>query len=138
MKYEKSERVQHEDYCCPVHFMEDVLDTLYNEDLEIDQVNIIADTYLTEVIFKTICKITVNDFEFDLAVVDFDRLDDEVDEYIITILNDGEVFIEPAINKDAEYFECDGFIFAESEVSEDAYNGKNRSCDVMVFSIDEY
>lgn len=136
MRYEKSDRVQHENYCCPVHFMEDVLDTLFNEDLEIDQVHIIADTYLTELIFKTICQITVNDFEFDLTVVKFDAEDYDTDEYRITILNDGQVFVEPAIDKDAEYYDCDGFIFAESEVSEDVYNGHNRHCDVMVFSID--
>ena len=42
-----------------------------------------------------------------------------------------------AIDKNAEYYERDGFIFVESEVSEDAYNGRNRHCDVMVFEIEE-
>ena len=56
---------------------------------------------------------------------------------MITILDDGEVFIEPAINKDAEYYECDGFMFVESEVSEDVYSEINEYNDVMVFSIDE-
>ena len=138
MRYEKTDRVQGvESYCCIPHFVQDVIATLFDEDLEIDQVNIIADTELTEVLFKTICQATINDFEFELAVVDFDKYDDEVDEYCITILNDGQVFIEKAIDKNADYYECDGFIFAESEVSKDAYNGRNRHCDVMVFSIDE-
>jgi hypothetical protein len=138
MRYEISDRIQHENYCCPAHFMEDVIDTLFSEDLETDKVHIIADTELTEVLFKVISQITVNDFEFDFAVVDYDKFDDEIDEYCITILNDGEVFIEKAIDKNANYFELDGFVFAESEVSEDVYNGRNRHCDVMVFSIDEY
>jgi hypothetical protein len=137
MRYEKSERVQHENYCCIPHFLEDVLDTLFSEDLEIDQVHIIADTYLTEAIFKIICQTTINDFEFDLTVIKFDTEDYDTDEYRITILNDGEVFVEPAIDKDAEYYDCDGFIFVESEVNEDAYSGNNRNNDVMIFSIDE-
>jgi hypothetical protein len=137
MKYEKSDRIQYEDYCCVPHFMEDVVNTLFNEDLEIDQVHIIADTYLTEAIFKTICQIKVNDFEFDLTVVKFDAEDYDTDEYRITILNDGQVFVEPAIDKNANYYDCDGFIFAETEVSEDAYNGNNRHCDVMVFEIED-
>jgi hypothetical protein len=137
MHYEKSERIQHESYCCPVHFMQDILDTLFDEDLEIGQVHIISDKYTTEQLVKTICQITVNDFEFELQVVDFDKFDDEIDEYMITILNNGEVYVEKAINKDAEYYDCDGFMFVESEVSEDAYNGNNRGNDVMVFSIEE-
>jgi hypothetical protein len=137
MRYEKSERVQHENYCCIPHFLEDVIATLFSEDLEIDQVHIIADTYLTEAIFKTICQTTINDFEFDLTVIKFDTEDYDTDEYRITILNDGEVFVEPAIDKDAEYYDCDGFIFVESEVNEDAYSGNNRNNDVMIFSIDE-
>lgn len=142
MRYKISDRIQHENYCCPVSFLEDVIETLFDENLETDQVHIIADTYLTEVIFKTIfktiCNTTVNDFEFDSAVVDFDIFDDETDEYCITILNNGEVFLEKAIDKNANYYERDGFIFTECEVSEDAYNGRNRHCDTMVFSIDGY
>ena len=137
MNYEKSDRIQHESYCCIPHFVQDVIATLFDEDLETDQVHIIADTELTEALFKVICQTTVNDFEFDLAMIDFDKFDDEIDEYCITILDDGEVFIEKAIDKNAIYFERDGFIFAESEVSEDAYNGRNRHCDVMVFEIEE-
>lgn len=137
MYYEKSDRIQYESYCCVPCFFGDVIETLFNEDLEIDQVHIIADTELTEALIKVLCQTSINDFEFELALVDFDKLDDEVDEYCITILNSGEVFVEKAIDKNANYFERDGFIFAECEVSEDAYNGRNRHCDVMVFDIEE-
>ena len=136
MRYEKSERVQHESYCCTSHFIQDVIETLFDEDLLTDQVHIIADTELTEILFKAICQTTVNDFKFDLQIVDFDKFDDEIDEYCITILDDGEVFLEKAVDKNANYYERDGFIFAEYEVSDDAYNGRNRRCDVMVFDID--
>ena len=138
MKYKLTDRIQYESYCCPFHLLEDVIDTLFEESLNIDQVHIISDKYLTESLIKTICQTGVNDFEFDLQTIDFDKLDDEIDEYRITILDDGEVFIEPAINKNAEHYDCDGFIFAECEVSEDAYNGNNRHCDVMVFDVEGF
>ena len=137
MRYEKSERVQHESYCCIPHFIEDVIETLFDEDSDNESVHIIADKYLVEELIKVICQVRVNDFEFDLAMLDFNMIDDEVDEYCITIFDDGEVFVEKAIDKDANYYEYDGFIFAEYEVSEDAYNGRNRRCDVMVFDICE-
>lgn len=138
MRYEKSERVQHESYCCINHFVLDVLNTLFDEDSDNESVHIIADKYLVEELIKVICQVRVNDFEFDLAMLDFNTIDDEIDEYCITIFDDGDVYVLPAINKNAEYYDCDGFIFAEYEVSEDAYNGKNRRCDVMVFDIDEF
>lgn len=135
MKYEKSERVQHESYCCIHNFITDVIDTLFDEDLDNKSVHIIADKYLVEELIKVICQVRVNDFEFDLAMLDFNTIDDEIDEYCITIFDDGDVYVLPAINKDAEYYDCDGFIFAECEVSEDAYNGNNCDCNVMVFDI---
>ena len=135
MRYEKSERVQHESYCCIPHFITDVIDTLFDEDSDNESVHIIADKYLIEELIKVICQVNVDDFEFNLAMVDFNMIDDEIDEYCITIFDDGDVYVLPAINKDAEYYDCDGFIFVECEVSEDAYYGNNCDCNVMVFDI---
>lgn len=136
MKYEKSERVQFSTYCCIPHLILDALNTLQDEDLNIDQVNIITDKYMTEELIKVICQSDIEDFEFDLAFIDFNMYDESIDEYRITIFDDGEVYIEPAIDKDAEYYDCDGFIFAELGVSDDAYKGNNRGNDVMVFEIE--
>ena len=100
MRYEKSERVQHESYCCIPHFIEDVIETLFDEDSDNESVHIVADKYLVEELIKVICQVRVNDFEFDLAMLDFNMIDDEVDEYCITIFDDGEVFVDKAIDKD--------------------------------------
>ena len=137
MRYELSNRIQEESYCCEHCLLVDIVETLFNEDLDTDQVNIIASTYTTEKLIKAICQITIEGFEFDLQLLDFDKFDDETDEYRITILDDGEVFVESAVNKDAVYHDCDGFMFVESEVSEDAYSGNNRRCDVVVFEVEE-
>jgi hypothetical protein len=136
MRYEKSDRIQNESYCCPVHFLEDAIETLFDESLETKCIHIISDKYLTETLLKLICQTTINDFEFELSLIDFNKENDEIDEYRITIFDDGEVYIEPAIDEDGEYYDCDGFIFAECEVSEDAYNGNNRGNDTMIFSIE--
>lgn len=135
MYYEKSERVQHTSYCCINHFILDVLETLLDEDMNNESVHIIADKFLVEKLIKVICQANIDDFEFNLALVDFYRFDDTIDEYRITIFTDGEVYVESAINKNANYYDCDGFIFAECEVSDDVYMGNNKHCDVMVFDI---
>lgn len=138
MKYQISERVQHVHYCCEIDFIKDVLETLLNEDLNSGCVNIIADKEITELILKTICKVDINSFEFELKEIDFSKDFRDIDEYRIILFDDGTVYVEPAIDKDADYYDCDGFIFVESEVSEDSYLGSNASCDVMVFSIGDY
>lgn len=138
MRYEKSDRVQHDNYCCEISFIEDVLDTLFDEDLNVDNVSIIADTYIIELLLKTICRLEIDDFEFDLQAIDFNKFNDACDKYKIMLFKDGEMYVESAIDRDANYYDCDSFIFVESEVSEDAYSGNNRHNDVMVFSIDDY
>ena len=136
MIYEKSERVQHNTYESIPHLIMDALETLQNEDLYIDQVHIIADKYMTEKLIKIICRAQLDDFTFDLSIIDFSIDEDLVDDYRTTILDTGEVYIEPAIDKDANYYDCEGFIFAEADVSPDAYNGNNRGNNTMVFKIE--
>ena len=135
MRYEVSERVQSEKYCCNECFLADVIATLFDESLNIDQVDIITDRYKTAELIKLLSSITVNGFEFELAIIDFNIYEDAIDEYKISITNDGEVYVESAINKDAEYHECYGFMFVDESVSQDAYEGNNALNDVMVFEI---
>lgn len=137
MRYNISNRVQKESYCCEVSFIQDVLSTLFNPDLDTDCVDIISDKYMTECILKAICKVEINGFEFDLQMIEFGLDEDGIDEYRITISDDGSIYIEPAIDKNAEYYMCDGFMFVEREVSSDVYLGDNRRNNVMVFSIED-
>ena len=137
MRYEKSERIQGiETYCCPVSFFGDVLETLFDESNDAGMVHIIADDFITEKLIKFICAIKIEGFDFDLQSIDFDKNID--DEFRITILDNGEVDIEPSTNDKGEYFECDGFIFADIDVDEDAFNGENRRCDTIIFEIESF
>jgi len=135
MRYELSERIQEETYCCPVSFFGDVLETLFDKSNDAGMVHIIADEFITEELIKFICAVKIEGFDFDLTI-DFDKSID--DEFRITILDNGEVNIEPSTNDNGEYFECDGFIFADIDVDEDAFNGENRRCDVVVFEIESF
>ncbi len=138
MKYKLQERIQHCHYECEHEFLFDVLSTLIDEELMADSVSIISDKCTTELIMRTMCQMKFEDFIFDFQSIDFRMNDESIDEYFIHIFNDGEVYIEPAINKDAEYKECDGILFVESEVSEDAYQESNQFNEVMVFSINDF
>ena len=135
MRYKMQERVQKESYCCTVSLLEDVVNTLFDEELCNECVHIITDKHMTEKLVKNICQLTINDFTFNLTYVNFDSLDDSIDEYRITIYNNGKVYVSSAIDENAEYYSCDGFLFVEYEVSEDVYRGNNRNCDTIVFDI---
>ena len=134
MKFNKSERI--ESYCYPttLDFINDVIETILDEDNYERSANIVSDINTTKELLEFIIWSKLENFDFDIQVVDFR---DEVEDYLITILDIGEVYIEPAINKNGEYYDLDGFIFAHKNVSSDAYNGRNRNCDTMVFSIGE-
>jgi len=134
MKFNKSERIQN--YCYPttLDFINDVIETILDDDNYERSVNIISDINTTKELLEFIISSKLEHFNFDIQLVD---LRDEVEDYIITILDIGEVYVEPAINKYNEYYDLDGFIFAHKNISTDAYNGRNRNCDTMIFSIGE-
>lgn len=137
MNYEYSDRVQFSSYDDTLYFVLDVIDTLLNKEYKPECVTIISDKYTTEDIIKTICQVKFDDFQFDFSLIDFNKMDDSIDEYSITLFDDGEVYVKRAIDKNAEYYEHDSFMFVETDVSSDSYNGVNRSNDVMVFSIND-
>ena len=134
MKFNKSERIQN--YCYPttLDFINDAIETILDEDNYESSVNIISDINTTTELLEFIISSNLEHFNFDVQIVD---IRDEIEDYMITILDIGEVYVEPAINKDNEYYDLDGFIFAHKNVNSDAYNRRNRNCDTMVYSISE-
>lgn len=136
MRYEKTDRIQYERYCCTGCFFTDVLSTLFDESNDTGLVHIIADDIVTEELIKLICQIEIEGFEFDLSGIEFKKR--EFDEFLVTISTDGEVFVDSSTDKNGEYYECDGFIFADIEVDSKAFEGNNRRCDTMIFEIDEF
>jgi hypothetical protein len=135
MRYQKSERIQNEDYSSISEFLNDVIETLIDESNYEQTVNIIADTELTEMLIKEFYSNNVEDFKFNLQIVDYTQKDNTITEFKITILSDGEVFIEPAMDKNGEYYDCDGFIFLQNEITDKILKGNNRRCDAIVFEI---
>lgn len=136
MLYEKTDRIQSALYETTLDLLADAIETLLDEEVDVDQVNILVSEYTAEELIKTICQTQINDFEFILQSLSFNR-GDGIDEYRVSICDDGEVYVEHAMDKDGNYFDCDGFIFAESCISPLSAEGNNRHCDVMVFDINE-
>lgn len=134
MKFNKTDRVQ--SYCYPttLDFVNDVIETILDEDNFERSANIISDFNTTNELLEFIQSSKLENFDFDIQIIDFR---DEVEEYMITILDDGEVYVEPAIDKNGEYYDLDGFIFAHKNIGSEVYSGRNRNCDTMVFTINE-
>jgi hypothetical protein len=138
VKYKRTERVQFDSYSSTMDFMNDVIETLLDEDNIDEQATIIADRDTIVNILDLIDRNLIDNFEFEIQYNIFDEMDKiKNDIYRLDILDDGEIFIEKAVNHNGDYYDCDGFIFAEKHIDMDAYQNNNRRCDVMVFDIDE-
>ena len=131
MKYKKSERVQSEVYSSIEDLISDVIETVLDEDNYERSANIVSDRKTIENILDYIDKSSL-DFEFNVNIIDFR---DNTDEYILTILDDGELFVEPVIDKNGKYYDLDGFLFVDKCMGSDVYKGKNRRCDTMLFDL---
>ena len=134
MKFSKSDRIQTYTYETTLDFINDVIETVLDEDNFERSANIISDFNTTNELLEFIKASDLEYFKFDIQIEDFR---DDAEEYLITILDIGEVYVEPVIASNGEYYDLDGFIFAHKNIGSDVYTGKNRNCDTMVFSIDE-
>lgn len=135
MKYNKENRVQHENYSSIYEFITDVVETLQDEGNYEDVVNIIAEKPVLDEILSTIGENNVKDFKFVTPTPDQNIM--EIDElYTTSIYSDGEVYLENAINPNYDdYYNYDGFMFIHKDVNDDIYQLSNRNCDVIVFDI---
>jgi hypothetical protein len=132
MKFKKTDRVQSETYPTTIDFINDVIETILDEDNFERSASIISDYNTTNELLEFIQASNVEYFNFDVQIVDFR---DEVEEYMITILDIGEVYVEPAADKNGRYHEIDGFLFVHKDIDSEVYNGRNRRNDVMIFDL---
>lgn len=135
MKYNKENRVQHENYSSVYEFVTDAIETLQDLDNHEDVVNIVADKQIMDEILAVIGENNVKDFKFETPTPDSNVM--EIDElYTTSIYSDGEAYLENAINPSYDdYYNYDGFMFVHKEVDSDIYQYSNRNCDVIVFDI---
>lgn len=94
------EKIQTKDYCCLNCFVESFVDKLFDFDDSFSSVSVIADEDMIQEIFRHIMSMTCTDADdveapiFDMKVVDFDN-ESYSKEYILTIDNNFDVFLEP-------------------------------------------
>jgi hypothetical protein len=133
MRYKKSERVQSETYSSVEELILDAIEAIKDEDNYERSVSIIANRDIIEYVAEYIEQSEL-DFKFDIVVADFR---DNVDEYIIDIIDTGEVWIEP-VKVNNSYCELSGFMYVHKNIDLEAYNGENRRNDVIVFSLNDF
>lgn len=139
MRYEKSDRVQREDYPSTIELVYDIVETLYDESNNDDVVNVIApkDIIIKLINFLDSVYIKNLDANFTFDVKDLNLSDFDVDILTLAIYKDGEIYLESAIDCDNEFYECDGFIYLHNDVDIAAIENNNRRCDAIIFDIDE-
>lgn len=133
MKYEKTDRIQDEDYYSNVDFLNDVIETLLDESNYEKTISIFADKEIISEICETMKNADINQFEFDFQTEEINENFNGIG--MITLYEDGAIFVDSATDKNNNFYECDGFLFVHKDVDKEAIQGRNRRCDVMVFDI---
>ena len=94
------EKIETKDFCCLNCFVGSFVDKLFDFDDEFTTVSVIADGDIIQEIFRQLMSMTCTDVDdveapiFDMKVVDFDN-ESYSKEYILTIDNNFDVFLEP-------------------------------------------
>lgn len=133
MRYEKSDRIQNENYSSTTDLLNDIIETLLDESNYEKTINIFADREIIADICEIMKTVDINQFEFDFQT---EEINDNFNGIgMITIFEDGAIFVNSATDKNDKFYECDGFLFVHKDVDEEAIQGRNRRCDVMIFDL---
>lgn len=133
MRFKNHTRIQNESYSSISELIADAIETVMDEQNDERKTNIISSRQITEDFLDYINKSEL-DFKFDEPLTNYK---DGNDEYMLTICDDGEVYVDPTTDKNGEYYDLDGFIYVHNDVNLDILNGNNRRCDVIIYSVDE-
>jgi hypothetical protein len=100
-------------FCCINHFVEEIIDELFNSDEEFASTSIVANKEFSQDLIRVLLSLKDedDDFVFDMAMVSFDSVEYD-SEYIISIGTDFEVWCEP-MWRENEY--STGYLNTESE-----------------------
>ena len=114
----KYDGVEVEDYCCIKHFLESIIEEVFDTDDEFASTTIVAKGDLAEDLIRLLLSTTMeddDDFVFHMGMVDFDSVEYN-QEYYISINTDHEVWCEPACHDGIYYTDEADFTY----VSEDS------------------
>lgn len=135
MRYKNENRIQYTEYNSVDELISDVVSTITDESICKYTANVIANKELINRLTNYVNENVVDGFEFDIQSYD---TRDNVDTYSLEILDDGDVYVDPAVYPNGECQLFDSFMFVEKNVDDAMYNVANRHCDVMVFDLNDF
>ena len=133
----KHNNVEVEDYCCINHFLDAVIEEVFDTDSEFASTTIVAKGDLAEDLIRLLLSTTMeddDDFVFHMGMVDFDSVEYN-QEYYISINTDHEVWCEPACH-DGIYYTDEADHTYVSEDSDYKILGCVESDDVTIFGFE--
>ena len=132
----KYDGVEVEDYCCIRHFLEAVIEEVFDTDDEYSSTTIVAKGDLAQDLIRLLLSMQIDDeddgnFLFHMCMVDFDSIEYDK-EYYISINNDFEVWCEPAYH-DGIYYTDEADITYVGEDSDYKILDYVESDDITIF-----
>ena len=98
----KYDGVEVEDYCCIRHFLDSVIEEVFDTDDEYSSTTIVAHGELAQDLIRLLLTVTMeddDDFVFDMGIVNFNSIEYDK-EYYISITTDHEIFCCSAYQDD--------------------------------------
>ena len=101
-------------FSCVEELVDDMIDTVLEFDDEFASVTLVANSELTNKVFKEFSSIEVNGFEISYGIVEINN--EEYDDlYYLTFGNDGKVWVEKAWHEDNQWHKA-GYLYTESDL----------------------
>ena len=127
-----------EDCCCINHFLDSVIEEVFDTDSDFSSTTIVASGELAQDLIRLLLSTTMeddDDFVFHMGMVDFDSVEYD-QEYYISINTDHEVWCEPACHDGIYYTdEADHtYVYEESNYK---ILDKVESDDVTIFGFED-
>jgi len=124
-----------EEFCCEHCLVNNVLEAMFEiqsmKDGEYTSVAIMCKEDLAEKLIKLFGNTTLNDFEFDFTVINFDKVDYE-GEYVVLVDTNGEVSVEKIYDEDGLQTFDEDLIFISDECCSRIFINQNDFCDNVI------
>ena len=136
----KHDDIEVKDYCCIKHFLESIIEELFDTDDEFSSTTIVASGDLAHDLIRLLLSMQIDDedddnYLFHMGMVDFDSIEYDK-EYYISINNDFEVWCEPAYH-DGIYYSDEADHTYVYEDSDYKVLEKVESDDVTIFGFED-
>ena len=134
----KYDGVEVEDYCCIRHFLDSVIEEVFDTDDEFSSTTIVANGELAQDLIRLLLSTTMEDddnFVFHMGMVDFDSIDYDK-EYYISINTDHEIMCDKAYHDGTYYIDEADFTYVYED-SDYKILDKVNSDKIIIFGFED-